>query len=51
MTAQAGYQPLEPIRMPPLYSWPPRPVATLRWIATGLLFPWGLLFIGLAVLS
>ena len=51
MTAQAGYQPLEPIRMPPLYSWPPRPVATLRWIATGLLYPWGLLFIGLAVLS
>ena len=51
MTAQAGYQPPEPIRMPPLYSWPPRPVATLRWIATGLLFPWGLLFIGLAVLS
>ena len=46
-----GYQPPDPIEVPPLYSWPPRPLATLRWIITGLLFPWGLFFIGMAVVA
>ena len=49
--AKAGYQPPERIEVPPLYSWPPRPLATLRWLATGLLFPWALIFIALAVVS
>jgi sterol desaturase/sphingolipid hydroxylase (fatty acid hydroxylase superfamily) len=46
-----GYQPADPIEAPPLYAWPPRPIATLRWLATGLLLPWGLFFIALAVLA
>ncbi len=49
--SQGGYQPPDPIEVPPLYAWPPRPIATLRWIFTGLLFPWGFLFIALAVVS
>ncbi|MDJ0957375.1 MAG: sterol desaturase family protein [Arenicellales bacterium] len=48
---QDGYQPPNPIEVPPLYSWPLRPLATLRWIFTGLLFPWGLIFIGMAVVA
>lgn len=50
-TPRAGYQPPHPIAVPPLYAWPPNPIATLRWILRGLLFPWGLFFIGLAFLS
>ena len=46
-----GYQPPDPIEVPPLYSWPFRPLATLRWITTGLLFPWGLILIGMAVVA
>ena len=46
---QGGYQPADPIVVPPLYAWPPRPVATARWLAGGLLLPWGLLFIAAAV--
>ena len=49
--SQDGYQPPDPIKAPPLYSWPPRPIAAMRWILTDLLFPWGLIFIGLAVLA
>lgn len=49
VNSQAGYQPPDRIEVPPLYSWPPRPLATLRWLVTGLLFPWALIFIALAV--
>ncbi|MDH3715130.1 MAG: hypothetical protein OET44_14950 [Gammaproteobacteria bacterium] len=48
---RAGYQPPDPIDVPPLYAWPPRPPATLRRVAAGLLFPWGLIFIALAVVA
>ncbi len=50
-TSRNAYQPPEPIAVPPLYAWPPRPLATLRWLATGLLFPWGLILIALAVIA
>lgn len=36
---------------PPFYAWPPRPVATLRWIATVFLFPWGLFFIAMSFIA
>lgn len=49
--SRAGYQPPGPIQVPPLYAWPPRPLATLRWLLSGLLFPWGFVFIALAVLA
>jgi len=49
--SQAGYQPPDPIEVPPLYAWPPRPLAALRWICSVLLFPWGFVFIALAVVT
>jgi sterol desaturase/sphingolipid hydroxylase (fatty acid hydroxylase superfamily) len=47
--SRIGYQPPDPIGHPPLYDWPPRPLATLKWIVTGLMFPWGFFFTALAV--
>ncbi len=49
--SRGGYQPPDPIEHPPLYDWPPRPVAALRWIVTGLMFPWGFFFTALAVVT
>ena len=49
--SRGGYQPPDPIEHPPLYDWPPRPVATLRWIIMGLMFPWGFFFTALAVVT
>ncbi|HJM35621.1 MAG TPA: sterol desaturase family protein [Acidimicrobiales bacterium] len=46
-----GYQPSVPIRKPPLYAWPPRPLKAIRWLLFGLYFPWGFLFIGLGIVS
>ncbi|HJL76812.1 MAG TPA: hypothetical protein QF417_06030, partial [Acidimicrobiales bacterium] len=45
---RGGYQPPDPIEHPPLYDWPPRPVATLKWLVADLLFPWGFFFTALA---
>ena len=36
-----GYQPFEPILVPPLYSWPPRAVAAFRWLIFEMLFTVG----------
>jgi hypothetical protein len=36
--SRVGYRPPEPIPVPPLYAWPPRPLATFRWIFAGLLY-------------
>ena len=49
MSHNEGYQPPDPIDVPPLYAWPPRPLAVIKWLAGSLLFPWGLFFIALAV--
>ncbi|MDG2908875.1 MAG: sterol desaturase family protein [Acidimicrobiales bacterium] len=49
--SRGGYQPTDPIQHPPLYDWPPRPVVTLRWIVTGLMFPWGFFLTALAVVT
>lgn len=48
---RSAYQPQQSIKVPPLYAWPPRPLATLRWVCTGLLFPWGFIFIAMAVVA
>jgi len=46
-----GYQPADPIEVPPLYFWPPKPLKILHWIFNDLLFPWGYLFIMISFLS
>lgn len=45
------YQPESAIGLPELYAWPPRPLAALKYLLFGMLFPWGYLFIGLAFVS
>jgi len=45
----AAYKP-EPVSVPPLYAWPPRPVAALKYLTVDLIWPTGLLFLGLAFL-
>lgn len=45
------YKPDYQIKMPPLFEWPPQPLAALRWLFFGMLFPWGFIFIGLAFVS
>ena len=49
-TVKTDYQPPS-IEVPSLYAWPPEPLAALRWLTVGLLFPWGMVYLGLAVLS
>lgn len=49
--ASGSYQPESTIAVPPLYAWPPRPVAALRWLFFGMLYPWGFFYIGLAFVS
>ena len=49
--SRGGYQPPDLIGHPPLYDWPPRPVATLKWLVTDLMFPWGFFFTALAVMT
>ena len=46
-----SYSPDYKINVPPLYEWPPRPLAALRWLFFGMLFPWGFMFIGMALIS
>ncbi len=41
------YQP-KIIQTPALYAWPPRPLAALRYLAWGLLFPWGFIYLAIA---
>jgi len=38
--ANGDYEPPVPIRTPPIWAWPPRPVAALRWFVGSLLYPW-----------
>lgn len=44
-------QPESTIGLPELYAWPPRPLASLKYLLCGMLFPWGYLYIGLAFVS
>ncbi len=41
------YQP-KTIEVPPIYAWPPRPLAALRYLFTGMLYPWGFFYLALA---
>lgn len=49
--SSTAYQPAELIEPPPLYRWPPRPLAALRWLFFDMLYPWGFFFIGLSFFS
>jgi sterol desaturase/sphingolipid hydroxylase (fatty acid hydroxylase superfamily) len=47
----SDYQPESTIGLPALYRWPFNPLAALKYLLFGMLFPWGYLFIGLGVLG
>ena len=47
--ANGEYHPPVPIQIPPLWAWPPRPVATVRWFIGSLLYPWVGLYLILSV--
>ena len=46
-SADTKYQPRH-IKMPPLYAWPPRPFAVLRYLFIDLLYPWNYFFLVVA---
>tara|TARA_B100000029_G_scaffold214387_1_gene212322 strand:- start:481 stop:1482 length:1002 start_codon:yes stop_codon:yes gene_type:complete len=46
-----GYRPEQPIGLPPIFSWPLKPIRSIQWLLTEFLFPWGFVFIGLAAIS
>lgn len=45
------YQPESTLVLPALFAWPPRPLAALRYLLFGMLFPWGYLYTGMAFVS
>ena len=49
---KAEYTPYHPERIdvPPLFVWPPQPVAAVRWLTFDLMAPWGFFWIVLAVM-
>jgi len=46
-----NYRPPEKVEPPPVFRWPIRPLQTARWFVAEFLYPWGLFFIGLAVVA
>ena len=48
-TGDTRYYP-QPIHPPPLFGWPPKMIATVKWLVIDLLWPWSFLWFGLAVL-
>ena len=51
--SRGDWQPPERPATAPLWAWPPRPLATLKWIAAypGYLFPWNAIFFGIALVT
>ncbi len=45
-----NYRPEQPIPVPPLYAWPPKPLAALRYLLVDLTYPWGYIFAALSVI-
>ncbi len=43
-----GYQPPDPVLPPPIFRWPLRWKACLRWVWDGLVFPYGVFYLALA---
>ena len=50
-TESDGYRPSDPIGLPPIFAWPVRPIKSVKWLLIEFLFPWGFIFVGLAIFS
>ncbi len=46
-----GFEPETPIKISPILDWPPRPLATLRYLVTPVMLPYGLCWVALAALG
>ncbi|MXW62013.1 MAG: sterol desaturase family protein [Acidimicrobiaceae bacterium] len=46
-----GHEPTVPITVSPILDWPPRPVATLRYLLTPVMLPYGIFWVALAALT
>ena len=49
--AGKGFEPEVPITTSPMFDWPPRPVATLRYLVTPVMLPYGIFWVVLAALT
>ena len=51
--ARGEWQPAEPIETPPVFVWPPRPLAFLKWLFgfPGYLMPYNVFFMAVAIVS
>jgi sterol desaturase/sphingolipid hydroxylase (fatty acid hydroxylase superfamily) len=51
--ARGDWRPAEPIALPPTIAWPPRPVATLRWLFgfPGYLWPMNALWLAISLVT
>ncbi len=49
LTSSKGYRPHKPVALPPIYHWPLRLSACLRWFWHELVFPYGIFYLALAV--
>lgn len=51
--ARGEWRPDAPLEPAPIFIWPPRPIALLRWVfvSGGYLVPWNLFYIALAVVT
>ena len=48
--AAKGFEPEVPIATSPMFDWPPRPLATLRYLVKPVMLPYGILWAALAAL-
>ena len=46
---KGGYHPEQAVTVPPIYTWPPRLLQSVKWLCFGLLYPWGFFWILLSV--
>ena len=51
--AKGDWQPPYPVRYAPLFEWPPRPLAVLKWLLSypGFLWPWNSVYLLITVVS
>ena len=51
--AEGGWQPNKKIEFDPIFIWPPRPKAFLKWLLSfpGYIWPWNLFYIAIAIIT
>ncbi|HGH5397501.1 TPA: sterol desaturase family protein [Raoultella planticola] len=47
---RGDWQPNKPAEYPPVFTWPAKPVAFLKWLITSYLFPWNFIYAGTSII-